>query len=123
MPERAHLDLGAITSAVPTARTWARELLSGSGLARLADNGGLCLSELVTNSVHASGRAVGIWLMSDRESLLIMVGDPSQAMPVRADTQDTDELTGRGLVIVDALAAQWGAYRLPTGKVVWALLK
>jgi len=124
MPERVHLELGALTSAVPTARTWARVILLGWDLARLADDGGLIVSELVTNSVvHASGRAVGIWLMTDRESLVIMVGDPSPDMPVRAETQDADELSGRGLVIVSALAAQWGAYRVPSGKIVWALLK
>lgn len=124
MPEGAHLELGALTSAVPTARTWARVILPGWDLARLADDGGLVLSELVTNSVrHASGRAVGIWLMTDRESLLIMVGDPSPDMPVCAEAQDADDLSGRGLVIVDALAAQWGAYRVPSGKIVWALLK
>ena len=124
MPERVHLELGALASAVPTARTWARVILPGWGLARLADDGGLILSELVTNSVvHAYGRAVGIWLMTDRERLIIMVGDPSPAMPVRAVTQDTDESSGRGLVIVSALAAQWGAYRVPSGKIVWAMLK
>ena len=121
MPERVHLELGALTSAVPTARTWARVILSGWDLARLADDGGLILSELVTNGVrHASGRAVRIWLMTDREHLVIMVGDPSPDMPVR---RDADELSGRGLVIVSALAAQWGAYRVPSGKIVWAMLQ
>ena len=32
-------------------------------------------------------------------------------------------ISGRGLVIVSALAAQWGAYRVPSGKIVWAMLK
>src|SRR5260370_151988 len=114
----------SLASAVPTARTWARVILSGWDLARLADDGGLILSELVTNSVvHGSGRAVGIWLMTDGERLVIMVGDPSPDMPVRAETQDADELSGRGLVIVSALAAQWGAYRVPSGKIVCAMLK
>ena len=124
MPERAHLELGALTSAVPTARTWARVILAGWDLVRLAGDGALILSELVTNSVvHAAGRAVGIWLMTDRECLVIMVGDPCPDMPVRAKTPDTGEPSGRGLVIVSALAAQWGAYRVPSGKIVWAMLK
>lgn len=124
MPERLHLELGALTSAVPTARAWARVILAGWDLARLADDGGLILSELVTNSdVHASGQAVGIWLMTDRERLVIMVGDPSPDMPVRAEAQDTDQPSGRGLVIVNALAERWGAYRVPSGKIVWAVCK
>jgi len=121
MPESAHLELGAFTSAVPTARTWSRVVLAGWGLARLADDAGLVLSEIATNSVmHAHGRTVHIWLMSDRQSLVIMVGDPSSAMPVR--TEDADGLSGRGLVIVDALADRWGAYLVPAGKIVWAML-
>ena len=61
--------------------------------------------------------------MTDGERLVIMVGDSSPDMPVRAETQDTDELSGRGLVIISALAAQWGAYRVPSGKIVWAMCK
>lgn|ERR1017187_305975 len=122
MLERAHLELGALTSAVPMTRTWARVILSGWNLARLADDAEQVISELVTNSVlHASGPTVSIWLLSDRERLVIMIGDPCPDMPERAETPD-DELSGRGLVIVDALAAQWGAYRVPTGKIVWAML-
>ena len=59
MPGRVHLELGALTSAVPTARTWARVILLGWDLARLADNGGLIVSELVTNSVVQ--RLAGRW--------------------------------------------------------------
>ena len=123
MPERAHLELGALTSAVPTARIWARVIMSGWNLSHLADDGGLILSELVTNSVlHSSGPKVGVWLVSDRERLVIMVGDQCPDMPVRADTQGHDRPSGRGLVIVDALAEHWGAYRVPTGKIVWVML-
>ncbi|HUZ23519.1 MAG TPA: ATP-binding protein [Streptosporangiaceae bacterium] len=123
MPEGAHLELGALMSAVPAARTWARVLWSGWGLARLADDAGLVLSELVTNSLlHAFGRTVDIWLRSDRESLAIMVGDPCPDMPAVAETEDDYELSGRGLIIVSVLAEHWGAYRVPLGKVVWAVL-
>jgi hypothetical protein len=33
-----------------------------------------------------------------------------------------DSDNGRGLLLVQALAAQWGTYRQPTGKVVWVRL-
>jgi anti-sigma regulatory factor (Ser/Thr protein kinase) len=98
-------------------------VLPGWDLASLADDAGLILSELITNSVvHASGLKVGVWLMSDRQCLVIMVSDPCPYMPVRAETGDADDLSGRGLVIVDALAQQWGAYRTPAGKVGLAML-
>jgi anti-sigma regulatory factor (Ser/Thr protein kinase) len=122
MPERAHLELGALTSAVPMTRTWSRVILSGWNLARLANDAEQVISEIVTNSVlHASGPTVSIWLVSDRECLVIMIGDPCPDMPVRTEPH-SDEPCGRGLVIVDALAEQWGAYGVPTGKIVWAML-
>jgi hypothetical protein len=51
-----------------------------------------------------------------------MVGDASPEMPVRADALNDDDLSGRGLFIVDSLAQSWGAYLVPTGKIVWAIL-
>jgi len=97
MPEGAYLELGALTSAVPTARTWARVVWSGWNLARLADDASLVLTELITNSVlHARGETLHIFLRSDRSQLAIMVGDSSPEMPVRAAALSDDELFGRG---------------------------
>lgn len=121
MPDGAHLELGALTSAVPTARVWARVIMSGWGLA-VADDASAVLTEMVTNSVlHAGGASVSIWLRSDRTRLAIMVGDLSRSMPAPSDALGTDE-AGRGLMIVSALAEHWGAYRVATGKITWAVL-
>jgi anti-sigma regulatory factor (Ser/Thr protein kinase) len=123
MPEGAHIELGAIADAVPTARTWARMLWSCWGLAELADDASVVLSELVTNAVvHAAGDVVDIWLSADRHRLALAVGDPCREMPVRAAAPGADEVGGRGLTIVSALSQDWGAYRVPLGKVVWAVL-
>jgi hypothetical protein len=123
MPDHAHLRLGALVTAVPTVRTWARVVVAGWDLARLADDAGLVLTELASNSVqHAGGPAFDIWLRSDRAALAIMIGDSSPAMPVRLEVEATGGLSGRGLVIVDAVAQSWGAYRTPAGKITWAML-
>ncbi|HMH90223.1 MAG TPA: ATP-binding protein [Streptosporangiaceae bacterium] len=123
MPEGAYLELGALKSAVPTSRTWARVVWSGWGLASLSDDASLVLTELVTNALlHAKGETLHIFLRSDRQRLAIMVGDASPEMPARADALSDDDLCGRGLVIVESLAQHWGAYRVPTGKIVWAIL-
>jgi anti-sigma regulatory factor (Ser/Thr protein kinase) len=93
------------------------------GLAELADDASVVLSELTTNAVvHASGGVVEIWLSADSHRLAVAVGDPCREMPVRADALSADELGGRGLLLVDALAEHWGAYRVPLGKIVWAIL-
>jgi anti-sigma regulatory factor (Ser/Thr protein kinase) len=93
-------------------------------VASLADDAGLILSELVTNAVvHASALKVDVWLMCDRQRLLIMVSDPCPIMPTRTDEGQPDAMSGRGLMIVEALAQSWGAYWVPEqGKVVWALV-
>ena len=53
-PLRDTLILGAIESAVPSARAHLRQLLSGWGQAELGPDAGVVVSELVTNSVVAS---------------------------------------------------------------------
>jgi hypothetical protein len=65
-------------------------------------------------------------LHSDRSQVLIRVWDQFPDPPVPKAASGDDE-AGRGLEIVDALAAQWGCSPAdsppPGGKVVWALLK
>jgi hypothetical protein len=54
--------------------------------------------------------------------LRIEVADGSATLPMRG-LGGADAMTGRGLLMVDALAADSGAIRTSTGKVVWALLR
>jgi hypothetical protein len=42
-------------------------------------------------------------------------------MPVRQDA-DPDSASGRGLLLIETLSKDWGAYRKANGKVVWALI-
>jgi hypothetical protein len=102
------------------------------GLQALADTAELLASELVTNSVQACERLriradlpvvpiVRLWLISDRVSLAIHVWDGSDEMPVRQDGA-LDEEGGRGLLLVESLSKEWGAYRKAEGKVVWVMI-
>jgi anti-sigma regulatory factor (Ser/Thr protein kinase) len=123
---RTELELGAYPSAVPCTRAHTRSVALEWGLRELADSAELVASELVTNAVQAAGRlkiletpVVRLWLISDRISIVIHVWDPSDEMPLRQDA-GSDRVTGRGLVIVDYLSSDWGAYRKENGKVVWA---
>jgi serine/threonine-protein kinase RsbW len=89
----------------------------------------LLLSELVTNSVRHAARptgrllAVGVELSPDR-LLRVEVADASDAPPVpRSRDVTEDDESGRGLLLVAALAAHWGTYpRRHVGKVVWFAL-
>jgi anti-sigma regulatory factor (Ser/Thr protein kinase) len=92
------------------------------GLAAVSDDVQLLVSELVTNAVKASpaGAAVRLWVTSDRRRIVVMVWDASPELPAMSYPDD-EAPTGRGLMIVDALANDWGAYPADAGKVVWAL--
>lgn len=127
-PQRTHLELLALPSAVACARGHARWVALEWGLPDLADNLALLVSELMTNAVRASARAaageppiVRLWLMCDQASVVIYVWDASSQMPVRHDAGPDSE-GGRGLLVIDALSTDWGAYSKDKGKVVWVMI-
>ena len=126
---QTHLPLGAQPSAVSCARGHVRAVCLEWGLPDMADTAALLASELVTNAVRASERlriradlaivpVVGLWLVSDKSSLVIHVWDGNDEMPVRRNAA-IDEEGGRGLMLVESLSSDWGAYRKAIGKVVW----
>jgi anti-sigma regulatory factor (Ser/Thr protein kinase) len=131
-PLQTHLPLGAQPFAVSCARGHVRSVCLEWGLPDLADTAELLVSELMTNAVRASERlriradlavvpVVGLWLVSDKSSLVIHVWDGNDDMPVRRDAA-IDEESGRGLMLVESLSSDWGAYRTATGKVVWVMV-
>jgi len=110
---------------VSCARLHAKEVIVEWGLRALADTAELLVSELVTNAIRASrsllSPVVRIWLVSERNGVFIRVWDGSKQMPVRRDT-DLDSESGRGLLLVEALSKDWGAYPKADGKVVWVMV-
>ena len=64
-----------------------------------------------------------MWLCSDRQSVLVQVWDGNDRRPERKEV-DLEAVGGRGLLLVEALSADWGTYKpeRSTGKVVWALV-
>jgi anti-sigma regulatory factor (Ser/Thr protein kinase) len=128
-PLGSHLELGALSSAVPCARMHVRLLLSQWGLCGLSRDAELVVSELATNAVNASKTlpqvpAVRLWLLSDGTQVVILVWDACPRPPVRIDPAATAE-NGRGLLLVEAVAERWGCYvpEAMGGKLVWALLR
>lgn len=127
-PRQSFLELGAFPGAVPCARLHTRHVVREWGLAALGEGAELVASELVTNAVQVSraisqAAPVRLWLLSDGMQLVILVWDASPQPPVRIGASDDGE-NGRGLLLVDAVSAQWGWHFPPDmgGKAVWALL-
>jgi anti-sigma regulatory factor (Ser/Thr protein kinase) len=81
-------------------------------------NATLLISEVVANAVlHASG-PVTIEVHQQGSAYRIAVGDGSRTPPIEKGYR-ADDATGRGLRLLDCLAAEWGWKRTDTGKVVW----
>lgn len=128
-PLQSCLELAALTAAPACARGHVRAVLYEWGETGRKDNAELMVSELVTNAVRAYERVgvradvpvVRIWLACDGVRLVIQVWDGIDDMPVRRDA-GPDQESGRGLMLVESLSQDWGAYRTANGKVVWVAL-
>jgi anti-sigma regulatory factor (Ser/Thr protein kinase) len=81
----------------------------------------LIASELVTNAVLAGSTHVGVRLCLDGGVLVLTVDDDAPGVPV-VQPGDPTAGHGRGLAIVDQIAARWGVSPTPMGKGVWAEL-
>jgi anti-sigma regulatory factor (Ser/Thr protein kinase) len=80
----------------------------------------LLVSEVTTNAIRHGTPPVRLSLRLDKDKLRVEVTDSSPALP-RLDHPGPDAIGGRGLQIVQQLAAKWGAKpssRL-IGKTVW----
>jgi serine/threonine-protein kinase RsbW len=85
-------------------------------------NAQLLVSEIVTNAVRHGAGEITLTVRLDPPGIGVAVSDSSDRLPVMRDTlPPDDQASGRGLVIVDALASQWGVSPLfpPPGKTVW----
>jgi anti-sigma regulatory factor (Ser/Thr protein kinase) len=132
--------LASRLSAVAAARTEVEAAIGAWCVAVDPDVAILLTSELVTNAVtHATARtrrnggaarrgfaaeAVVLVIAADDAGLRVDVHDGSGDLPVLADCPaDPDAETGRGLLLVTSLSAEWGFYRTPGGKAVYFTLE
>ncbi len=78
----------------------------------------LLTSELVTNAVLHGRSEVCVEVVVVREVLRVSVLDENSRRPLPL-SEDVNALDGRGLALVDAVAARWGVEDRPSGKAVW----
>ncbi|GII88773.1 hypothetical protein Ssi03_67630 [Sphaerisporangium siamense] len=105
---------------VGTARELTRKTLTGWGLFHVVDDVELVISELVTNAlIHGSGPVT----MALHHAGPAIIGAVSDGGGARLHVRDAEpeETGGRGLSIVQALAASWGIWPDADGmgKTVW----
>ncbi|MGX1850760.1 ATP-binding protein [Streptomyces sp. NPDC055299] len=111
---------------VGKARAFVLAALPVDQLRHRIDDITLCVSELVTNAVrHGSpaGHLILVRVIVNEMLLRIEVHDAGENRPWLQSPAD-DDLSGRGLFLVDAFADDWGITpRDGLGKVVWVEFK
>src|SRR4051812_11693164 len=99
------------------ARRIVRRALADWGQPDLSDNAQLLASELLTNALsHGAGPRISFTVYLTEHRVGIEVRDGSPARPVLCHAAPEDE-SGRGLILVDALADAWGVS--PDGMTTW----
>lgn len=117
---RAAVDLPADPGGARVARRVVAALLNVWDLAGLSDDAQLVVSELVANAYrHASGSGpFELEVIGRSDGVWIAVADGSAIRPVLKELS-FDLLTGRGMTLVAAVAADWGSEDRRGGKRVW----
>lgn len=110
------LELPAEVASCSSARRFVQKALN-QATEELRADALLLVSELVANAVlHATG-PLCLELLRKGSTYRIAVSDGSPTPPT-AKGYRTDDATGRGVHLLDSLAAAWGCKRIGTGKVV-----
>jgi len=105
-------------SSASAARRFVATELGRAGLDGLADTALLLVSELVANAVLHAHTHLVLVVRVDVERVRVEVhdGGPGAPVPKRYSALSG---TGRGLVLVEALADGWGVEPTDGGKFVW----
>lgn len=116
--EEAKARLGANTRSPVLARRFVKRALERWNVQSELDVIELLVSELVTNAIVHGGSDVEVGVAVASERVRVDVFDSSREPPVRREVS-LEEPSGRGLLMLDALATAWGTEFTPGGKSVW----
>ena len=116
-----HVELGPGSEAAGEARTLTNTTLRRWNLPALLDPIVLAASELVTNALKHRRPPVTLRLRRRCEAVLLEVHDEASVVSREASRPVEGDESGRGLLIVEALAADVGVRDITgDGKVAWA---
>lgn len=123
VPERTTcgFTVAAAVEDVPSARRQVAALAENLGLP-MSDETlktvELLASEVIANAVLHSAAPCDVAVTRIDERLRVEVTDSNPSLPSMVDAGPSDE-SGRGLLLVDALADAWGTQPEPWGKTTW----
>ncbi|MXM65917.1 MEKHLA domain-containing protein [Streptomyces sp. HUCO-GS316] len=115
-------DLPAVPGSVPEGRAFLTEALAAWSCADTADDALLLLSETLTNAVQHAEGPIAVHLSRTATDLTVEVSDRSPHLPQPRIATEVEE-SGRGLILVRALAESWGVRPTDEGKTTWFTLK
>jgi anti-sigma regulatory factor (Ser/Thr protein kinase) len=114
--------LAAGPTAAAEARNQVRAAICAWNVPVDPDTAVLLTSELVTNAIrHEAGGTVMLTITCICDQLRVDVHDTSRRAPMPVEAR-ADAETGRGLMLVATLSADWGFHRTSTGKAVYFTL-
>jgi anti-sigma regulatory factor (Ser/Thr protein kinase) len=105
-------------SSIGAARRFVRTALVTAGRTELLDDAELAVSEIVTNAVVHAGTRIQVEVILGPVLLRVEVQDSSPHQP-RARRYAATASTGRGLGLLNEVAADWGVRPTEGGKAVW----
>ena len=113
------LRLPASAAAAKAGRAFITGYCSRHGVSIVAsDDAVLITSELIGNAYLHAGGGTNVSARCRGQVLRIEVTDGSTVHP-QLRRGRTEDQNGRGVMIMDALAQDWGVHTQPTGKAVW----
>ncbi|WP_329273082.1 ATP-binding protein [Streptomyces sp. NBC_01451] len=123
-PQRYQERYAARPEAARQARRDIAQVLESWGLFHLIEVAEQIVTELFANALeHTDAATIGTSItQTGEETVRIVVTDTSRASPTPAGPS-CDAENGRGLLLVDALAHDWGSEPVHGGKRVWAELR
>lgn len=118
-PRQARTRLKPELSSAREARRFVEGVLQSWRMPERADPDLMLLtSELASNAVGHTGSPFTVLVRYDGKVVRVEVGDGSRVLPI-AGTPASDATSGRGLMLVQRLAAAWGVLPTVWGKRVW----
>ncbi len=100
------------------ARRFVESVLAAAHLDHLVYAATVLVSELVANAILHTGTPIEVVISPEADGVRVEVHDGSPLLPIRKHYSNMSG-TGRGLLLVERMATEWGSDRTDDGKVVW----
>lgn len=118
--DRAQARLAPRPASVPVARDLVTRACQAWHLPEVCGDASLVISELAGNAVEHARTDFVVTASRDEASVHLAVRDRAAQFPRLSWPRAGTDERGRGLLLVHAIAAAWGAMPAHGGKVVWA---